>query len=316
MSTATAFPRRLAAPPSSKTSSSSSPHRRRVCPPIRSASVTDFASRVAGEWIGHKADFAPDGEPLSLPSHLVPDAYREWGQDIKDWQTQCSTTVRPARDETGGEVGEGGRLVLYAKDARFVPVVGCEADASTIESAEKHEFALDALATDENADGGACFGCYSGSYLDARGSEIVTHCVVANTSPPIRVRLSHRADGAGVVSVWREALDDVFTDGGVLASSCGGNSAVANFAEYPRDAEDRIRGADASFLDKLPPDATFLPVGIWFHVEKNDNAGEHDGSYASTLGYINEDSREHVVSVRSKSPDGVVRASFERRPCA
>lgn len=312
MSTATAFPRRLAAPASSP-SSLSSHHRRHVCPPIRSVSstsTTDFASRVAGEWIGHKADFAPDGEPLSLPSHLIPDAYREWGQDIKDWQTQCSTTVRPAREETkGGE--EGGRLALYAKDARFVPVVGCEADASTIESVEKHEIALDALATDD-------FGCYSGSYLDARGSEIVTHCVVANTSPPIRVRLAHRADGAGVVSVWREALDDVFTDGGVLASSCGGNSAVAKFAEYPRDAEERIRDADASFLDKLPADATFLPVGIWFHVEKNDNGGggEHDGSYASTLGYVNKDSSEHVVSVRSKSSDGVVRASFERRACA
>ena len=37
--------------------------------------------------------FAPEGALLPLPEHYVPEAYREWGVELFDWQTQCSCTT-------------------------------------------------------------------------------------------------------------------------------------------------------------------------------------------------------------------------------
>ena len=106
-------------------------HRTRARATTTTAEVDAFAREISGEWIGHCASFDPiSGEPSSLPSSMVPDAFREWGMDIKDWQSQCSTTVRDAASGTE----------LYCKDARFVPVVGCEADASTVESFERDAY--------------------------------------------------------------------------------------------------------------------------------------------------------------------------------
>ena len=211
---------------------------------------------------------------------MVPDAFREWGMDIKDWQSQCSTTVRDAASGTE----------LYCKDARFVPVVGCEADASTVESFERDAIAIERVAVEAGARGG-----YSACYEDQKGVEIVQHCVVNDAlDPPIRVRMKHRADGCGAVRVWREAMDEPFCDGGSLASSCGGNSAVAKFAEYPRDAADVVARVDADFT--LPTNATQLPVGIWFSI-----VVEEDGSYASQLGYADEKTASHVASARARS---------------
>jgi hypothetical protein len=36
------------------------------------------------------ASFAPDGAPQPLPERFVPEAYREWGVELFDWQSQCS----------------------------------------------------------------------------------------------------------------------------------------------------------------------------------------------------------------------------------
>ena len=85
---------------------------KRASPNTRALDHTStFADAVAGEWIGHCASFDPrTGNASSLPSHLVPDAFREWGMEIKDWQSQCSTTTR----------ADGN--ALYVKDARFVLV--------------------------------------------------------------------------------------------------------------------------------------------------------------------------------------------------
>lgn len=44
----------------------------------------------AGEWEGVTASFSPEGQPLQLPEYYVPEAYREWGVELFDWQTQCS----------------------------------------------------------------------------------------------------------------------------------------------------------------------------------------------------------------------------------
>ena len=49
-----------------------------------------LTQRVEGEYEGVSATFTPDGTPVELPPHLVPEAYREWGVQVHDWQTQCS----------------------------------------------------------------------------------------------------------------------------------------------------------------------------------------------------------------------------------
>lgn len=241
-------------------------------PPAEALRALD--AEVCFEWIGHYASFdARTGDAEPLPSYVVPSAFREWGVEVRDWQSQCSSRVSGTR--------------LYTKDARFVPVVGCEADASTVESREVDFIEINPRDVSE--------GSYSACYVDQKGMETVTHCVVtrAGTEPRIRVRMKHRADGVGAVRIWREAIDDEFTDGGVLASSCGGCSSVAKFAEGPRDARDVVARVDPDFT--LPENAVALPAGIWFTLSVSP-----DGSYASELGYAHEPSKQHIRSARSR----------------
>jgi len=87
----------------------------------------DFATAVSGEWDGYSADFNMFGEPLELPSNVVPNEFREWGQEIRDWQTQCPTLAHPEQGH------------LWYKVIRLHPTVGCEADAATIYSVEKSD---------------------------------------------------------------------------------------------------------------------------------------------------------------------------------
>lgn len=62
-----------------------------------------------------------------MPSYYVPDAYREWGIDLFDWQTQSSSCIR------------NGRLEITTK--RLFPTQGCEADAVAFE--EEKSIGLD-----------------------------------------------------------------------------------------------------------------------------------------------------------------------------
>ena len=176
-------------------------HRTRARATTTTAEVDAFAREISGEWIGHCASFDPiSGEPSSLPSSMVPDAFREWGMDIKDWQSQCSTTVRDAASGTE----------LYCKDARFVPVVGCEADASTVESFERDAIAIERVAVEAGARGG-----YSACYEDQKGVDSVQHCAVNDArDPPNRVRPKQRAGGGGAGRVARDWVGDTACGGG------------------------------------------------------------------------------------------------------
>lgn len=51
-----------------------------------------FAAAV-GEWDGMLVAFSRDGTPVELPPTYVPEAYREWGVAVCDWQTQASVTT-------------------------------------------------------------------------------------------------------------------------------------------------------------------------------------------------------------------------------
>jgi len=50
-------------------------------------------TKTTGEWEGVTASFNADGSPQQLPERFVPDAYREWGVELFDWQSQCSVTT-------------------------------------------------------------------------------------------------------------------------------------------------------------------------------------------------------------------------------
>lgn len=37
--------------------------------------------------------FDPNGEKIPLPHLYIPDAYKEWGMELYDWQTHCTMQV-------------------------------------------------------------------------------------------------------------------------------------------------------------------------------------------------------------------------------
>ena len=79
-----------------------------------------FFVAVSGEWEGCCISInGTSGSKLELPELYVPEAYREWGKKVYDWQTQTSCLVRD---------GTFRRLCK-----RLMPTVGCEADAVAFE---------------------------------------------------------------------------------------------------------------------------------------------------------------------------------------
>jgi hypothetical protein len=134
-----------------------------------------FAARVSGEWDGFGAEFSVGGDPVELPSNVVPDAFREWGVQVFDWQTQCPTLADPATPP----------CALHYRLVRLLPTVGCEADAATVHTShQRHASSASAFAYD-----GA-----SGSYVAAwpKGPATVLeveHCVVRPDNEEVRVRV-------------------------------------------------------------------------------------------------------------------------------
>uniref|UniRef100_A0A7R9VFF0 DUF3598 domain-containing protein n=1 Tax=Chlamydomonas euryale TaxID=1486919 RepID=A0A7R9VFF0_9CHLO len=80
-----------------------------------------FARQASGEWEGVIAVFDDEGKAQPLPPHYVPDAFREWGVEVCDWQEQCSMLA----DASAG--------TLHFRVRRMMPTVGCEADAVAFE---------------------------------------------------------------------------------------------------------------------------------------------------------------------------------------
>eukprot|EP00198_Chlamydomonas_reinhardtii_P004699 XP_001694035.1 predicted protein [Chlamydomonas reinhardtii] len=75
-----------------------------------------FASKAQGEWEGITVTFDASGAAQPLPDHYVPGAYRDWGVELFDWQSQSSCIVPQGRS-------------LRNIFKRLMPTVGCEADA-------------------------------------------------------------------------------------------------------------------------------------------------------------------------------------------
>lgn len=87
-----------------------------------------FAEAASGEWEAVTATFTSTGIPMQLPENVVPGAYREWGVELHDWQSQCSA-----------HSPEPGVLVYLLR--RLMPTVGCEADAVAFKEESRRLFA-------------------------------------------------------------------------------------------------------------------------------------------------------------------------------
>ncbi|EHA8588153.1 Chromosomal replication initiator protein DnaA [Cocos nucifera] len=139
-----------------------------------------FARRVSGEWDGFGAEFTADGKPVELPEAVVPEAFREWGVQLFDWQTQCPTLA-----------AEAGDPVLSYKLIKLLPTVGCEADAATRHSVE--ERIAGGTGNKVSAFGYDSNGCYVAVWLlegrNGRRFLELEHCLVDPENREARVRV-------------------------------------------------------------------------------------------------------------------------------
>ena len=128
---------------------------------------------MSGEWDGFGADFTAAGDPVELPDNVVPEAYREWGVQVLDWQTQCPTLADPAAP-----------CALHYRLVRLLPTVGCEADAATVHTShQRHAASAAAFAY-------AAAGSYVAAWPKGPAPVLeVEHCVVRPGSAEVRVRV-------------------------------------------------------------------------------------------------------------------------------
>ena len=206
----------------------------------------------SGEWEGHMVDFVVDNatklpNASKLPDHVVPPAYGDWAVDVFDWQTQCAMKA----------TGEGD-VVLY-KDMKFIPVAGCEVDASVIHEQVEAEM--------KNV---LHFNPGCGDF-NASDDETVTHVLTrkggtqkdgyVDSEPHVRVRITQQRTEAkrNEVKVWREAYYEKYTNGASLVASCGGTKNTMKYGEYPRSE------VKFSEMDGVPKDAItqYNGLDIW-----------------------------------------------------
>jgi hypothetical protein len=198
-----------------------------------------FCAQVGGEWDGYGAEFTTRGEPLELPSAVVPETFREWGVEIHDWQTQCPTLPQPAQ-----------KGKLWYKVIRLLPTVGCEADAATTFSVEECSTqeggaaaAASALAYHKNGSYTAVWrgqptilenpGPGPGKLVVREGEGLaVEQClVVQDNNGRTRVRVLHELlPRWNSITVYRESWEGPFRNGESLGGCASSTSAFATQA--------------------------------------------------------------------------------------
>lgn len=175
---------------------------------------------------------------MELPPYYVPDAYREWGVILYDWQMQCSSTA----SEEG----------LSYTVRKLFPTVGCEADAIAFEeelvvglrsAAERHWEDKTIL-----RDGSYTMGPRELPTEAPMRLELclgATHSTTASQEPPKRqrVRLVYSLGQAGgqwqvqQLHISRERFDRV-QDGRRELAGCGGG--LPAFASGPRAEREQV----------------------------------------------------------------------------
>lgn len=170
-----------------------------------------FAKSASGEWDGVSASFDRDGEPQQLPDYYVPEAYRDWGVKLYDWQTQCSMKTT----ETGG---------LQYKLRRLMPTVGCEADAIAFTEEADVIFPLSSGGTSE--DGSYCLAPVDLTSGSVQKSS-VEYCFALNDNKRVRVVQILKRMGSdqrwqlSTIEVHSERYDGEYNGRRELAG-CGG----------------------------------------------------------------------------------------------
>ena len=66
---------------------------------VEAASWEALAGSLVGEWEGYKSDYTMMGDQIALPEYFVPEAFAEWGMELKNWQIQ-TPIVRTANTHT------------------------------------------------------------------------------------------------------------------------------------------------------------------------------------------------------------------------
>ena len=231
------------------------------------------------------------GTPAPIPEKFMPPAFKEWGQVLVDWQSQCAMCVTP---------GEG----IYARELRFIPTAGCEADSSTVET--QWDRTVDANEVSPAVSSGSSTdtsrNVAPGSYnagpiaLDPSaeiGAEaVVEHCLGFDDAPKAdgsegrraRVRVQQHlrfsdATDAGenggwtlaAITAWKEYYYEPFNNAASLCASCGGPN---KWGEYPTlpvetftdgawegDAWGGFGGDDAAHV-------VLLPTGVYRRFSK------------------------------------------------
>ena len=157
----------------------------------------------------------------------MPPAFSEWGQVLVDWQSQCAMNVTP---EDG----------IYARELRFLPTAGCEADSSTVETAYERTVPPDVI---DPAPRTPVPRSDRTPPARIRGADpvVVEHCLGfddpadagedSNRRARVRVqqtlRPSDDADGAFVLDAivaWKEYYYEPFNNAASLCASCGGRT--------------------------------------------------------------------------------------------
>ncbi|GIL54250.1 hypothetical protein Vafri_9826 [Volvox africanus] len=193
-----------------------------------------FANKVQGEWEGVTVTFNAEGSAQPLPERFVPGAYREWGVELYDWQSQSSCLVTQ-----GPSNGPSLRNIFK----RLMPTVGCEADAiAYVEEAEDVW----------KADGGSLVkpvtpaGGYVAAPAKLAGRTKVEVCLAAPASQTrLRATLTlmqhweSKQWQVTFVDLSRETYDGPF-NGGVELSGCAGGGKP--FAKEPVTLPEQLIG--------------------------------------------------------------------------
>ncbi|KAG2483482.1 hypothetical protein HYH03_017664 [Edaphochlamys debaryana] len=198
----------------------------------------EFVSKVEGEWEGVTVAFDAAGSPQQLPDLYVPGAYKEWGVELWDWQSQSSTIADPGPGPDARRVRN-----LYRK---LMPRVGCEADAiAFLEDSKDIWKDNESLVQPVTPTG----GFLSAPPRLGDGRTKLEACLAPQgTEGRQRIRVivqlmqhwEHKGWEMTSVEVTRETYDGAF-NGGIELCGCAGGAMP--FAKDPATTPDQLGGA-------------------------------------------------------------------------
>ena len=228
--------------------------------------TTEALALNEGLWKGILCNLNRDGSPQELPPQYVPDAFKEWGETLYEWNTLCESALD----------NESSCLTQTVK--RQVPLTACE-------SVEAQYEPLGSLSTKDYA----CEVDSDGSIVLASDTVVVENdmqSVVVNTcfhvSCTTRVRFDllvrkylttkdakyHLAMGSKVFLEEKvndaTSIDDLDTDGGCRQTN--------SLAVTPRGAP----GTNTTTSDNMQQQVIGLPLNAWVGISFSQDQDEEE----------------------------------------